>query len=73
MVFNGLQINFKEEYDVDHGSTDSDELDIDKVVELDVLNDEEFGKKLAEMAKKEDGKDLDWIPERLQRKMQKLQ
>ncbi|KAG2755653.1 hypothetical protein P692DRAFT_20844483 [Suillus brevipes Sb2] len=70
VAFDGLKINFEQEY-VDHGSTDSDELDIDEEVELDVLNDEEFGKKLAEMAETEDGKDPDWIPERLQRKMQK--
>ncbi|KAG2059955.1 hypothetical protein BDR06DRAFT_1003013 [Suillus hirtellus] len=50
---------------------DSDKSDIDEEVELDLLNDEEFGKKLTEMVEREDGKDLDWITERLQRKTQK--
>ncbi|KAG2048591.1 hypothetical protein BDR06DRAFT_975890 [Suillus hirtellus] len=50
---------------------DSDKSDIDEEVELDMLNDEEFGKKLTEMVEREDGKDLDWIPERLKRKTQK--
>jgi len=34
------------------------------------LNDEDFEKKLAEMAIEDDQRDREWIPERLQRKAQ---
>ena len=66
VLCDGLKISFEQEY-FDCSSTD--ESDIDEEVELDVLNDEGFGRRLVEMVEKEDGKDPDWIPERLQRKM----
>ena len=42
--------------------------DIEEEMELDILDDEEFRRKLAEMIEKEDGKEPDWIPERLRKK-----
>jgi hypothetical protein len=58
-VFDGLKINFEQEY----GSASTDESEIDEEMELVVLVDEEFGRKLADMIEKQDDKDLDWIPE----------
>lgn len=62
--YDGLKISFEEEY---LDMMDTDTSDIDEEVELDILDDEEFGRKLAEMVEREDGKGADWIPERLQR------
>jgi hypothetical protein len=62
--YDGLKISFEEEY---LNMTDTDTSDIDEEVELDILDDEEFGRKLAEMVEREDGKGADWIPERLRR------
>ncbi|KAF9236630.1 hypothetical protein BU15DRAFT_76727 [Melanogaster broomeanus] len=68
VAFDGLKINFEEAY----GDTDgSDMSDIDEEIELGILEDEEFGRKLAEMVEKEDGKDPEWIPERMRRKKQR--
>jgi hypothetical protein len=64
-----LKISFEQEYD---GSAQTDESEIDKEIELELLEDEEFGRKLADMIKpEEDDKDLDWIPERLKRERRK--
>jgi len=43
-----------------------DESDIESEVDLDDFDDEEFGINLLEMAEKEDPKDLDWLPPKLQ-------
>lgn len=69
VAFDGLKFNFKKVY----GDADDDVSDIDEEIELGILEDEEFGKKLAEMVKREDGKNPEWIPERLWRKKQKQQ
>lgn len=64
VALDGLKFNFKKVY----GDTDDDVSDIDEEIELGILEDKEFGKKLAEMIEREDGKDPEWIPERLWRK-----
>ena len=64
----GLKTNFKEEYDGDYTT---DESDVDEEVELGHLNDEEFSRKLAEMVAREDDMDLNWMPEGLRRQQQK--
>ncbi|KAL4072284.1 hypothetical protein J3A83DRAFT_4188289 [Scleroderma citrinum] len=56
----GLKTNFKEEYD---GDFTTDESDVNEEVELGHLNDEEFSQKLAEMVARKDVMDLDWMPE----------
>ncbi|KAJ7851140.1 hypothetical protein B0H14DRAFT_3451531 [Mycena olivaceomarginata] len=43
-----------------------DESDIESEADLDDFDDEEFGIDLLEMAEKEDPKDLDWLPPKLQ-------
>jgi len=67
VVFDGLKINFRLEYEGQH----EDESDIDDELEWEVLHDEEFGRKLVAMSCNCDEEDPDWIPERLQRKMKK--
>ena len=69
VALDGLKFNFKKVY----GDTDNDVSDIDEEIELGILEDKKFGKKLAEMVEREDGKDPEWIPERLWRKKQKQQ
>ena len=63
-ISNGLKISFEQEYD---GSAPTDESEVDEEIELELLEDEEFGWKLADMVEKENDRDLDWIPERLKR------
>ena len=65
VAYDGLKISYEEEY-MGTGSTYNS--DIDKEMELDILDEEEFGWKLAEMIESEDGKEPDWIPERLRKK-----
>ena len=51
---------WKQEYEEEiQGESD---LDIDGEIELEFLQDVEFGRRLAEMVEKEDQKDADWIP-----------
>ena len=57
--FDGLKINYQQEYEEENqGESD---LDIDGEIELEFLQDVEFGWRLAEMVEKEDQKDADWI------------
>lgn len=58
--FNGLKINFEMEYEVEL----TEDSGIDEEIELEMLDDIEFGRKLAEMPERED---LDWIPRVLRR------
>ncbi|KAI5987414.1 hypothetical protein EDC04DRAFT_2614817 [Pisolithus marmoratus] len=63
-----LKIDFQREYE---GNSTTAELDIGEEQDLEFLDDEEFGQRLWAMAEKADSRDLDWIPERLQRKQKK--
>ena len=65
VAYDGLKISYEEEY---MGTGSTYDSDIDEEMELDILDDEEFGRKLAEMIEREDGKEPDWIPERLRKK-----
>ena len=67
VVFDGLKIDFRLEYEGQH----EDKSDIDDKLEWEVLHDEEFGWKLIAMSCNCDEDDSDWIPEWLQRKMKK--
>jgi len=58
VAYDGLKISYEEEY-MGTGSTYNS--DIDEEMELDILDDEEFGRKLAEMIEREHGKEPDWI------------
>jgi hypothetical protein len=71
VVYDGLKISFEEEY-TNAAFTDN-ESDIDEEVELDILNDEEFGRKLTEMMEREDRKESDWIPGRKRQKSSKCE
>lgn len=57
--FDRLKISYGQEYkqEIEEGESD---LDIDDEIELEMLDDIEFGQKLAEMVEREDGKDADW-------------
>ena len=61
-------MNFEEEYEGDYATDGSD---IDEERELEHLDDEDFGRRLADMVQREDDVDVDWIPERLRRQQQK--
>ena len=50
---------------------DMSDSDMDKEIELGILQDEELGRKLAKMVEREDGHDPDWIPDRLRRQQQR--
>ena len=58
----GLKMNFEEEYEGDCTTYGSD---IDEEGELEHLDDEDFGQRLADMVQREDDVDVDWIPEQL--------
>ncbi|KAG1853065.1 hypothetical protein F4604DRAFT_1933334 [Suillus subluteus] len=66
VMFDSLKINFEQEY-----MEDEDRSDIDQELEMDALDDEDFGCRLVEMVQKEDERNPDWIPERLRRKAKK--
>ena len=70
IAIDGLKIDFKDLY-VDLDGADMSDLDMDEEIELGILQDEELGRKLAEMVKREDGHDPDWIPDRLRRQQQR--
>ena len=55
-------MNFEEEYEGDCTTYGSD---IDEEGELEHLDDEDFGQRLADMVQREDDVDVDWIPEQL--------
>ncbi|KAF8130607.1 hypothetical protein EV363DRAFT_1450407 [Boletus edulis] len=69
--FDGLKISYADEYEEEVRDGDS-ELDIDDEIELEMLNDVEFGRRLAKMVMKEDEKDADWVPHVLRRVDHKL-
>lgn len=56
ILFDSLKVNFAKAFD---GDSDSDPSDIDEEVELAILDDKEFGRKLAEMVEREEEKDPD--------------
>ncbi|KAI6020542.1 hypothetical protein EDC04DRAFT_2607430 [Pisolithus marmoratus] len=68
VALDGLKVNFEREYE---GDSTTDGSDIGEELDLEFLDDEDFGQKLLMMAEKEDGRDADWIPEQLQRKQKK--
>ena len=70
IAIDGLKIDFKDLY-VDLDGTDMSDSDMDEEIELGILQDEELGRKLAEMVKREDSHDPDWIPDRLRRQQQR--
>jgi hypothetical protein len=59
--FDGLKVSYADEYEEEIRDGDS-EFDIDDEIELEMLNDVEFGRRLAEMVENQDKKDADWIP-----------
>ncbi|KIK81411.1 hypothetical protein PAXRUDRAFT_15258 [Paxillus rubicundulus Ve08.2h10] len=63
--FDGLKISYEQEYEqeVEEGKSD---LDIDDEIELEMVDDVKFGRRLAEMVEKENKKDVDWVPRVLQ-------
>lgn len=67
IAFDGLKVNFEKKYE---NETD-DESDLDEELELEILNDEEFGQRLVALVETEEGRDLNWIPEQLRGKRQK--
>ncbi|KAF8521613.1 hypothetical protein BU17DRAFT_87850 [Hysterangium stoloniferum] len=68
--FDGLKISYEQEYEqeVEEGQSD---LDIDDEIEQEMLDDIEFGRRLAEMVEKENNKDADWVPRVLQQEHNK--
>ena len=61
LAFNGLKINYQHEYEEEIREGDSD-LDVDTKIALEMLQDIEFGQRLAEIVKVEKEKDTDWVP-----------
>lgn len=57
-----LKMNFEEEYE---GDCKTDKSDIDKERELEHMDDEDFGWRLANMVQREDDTDVDWILKQL--------
>lgn len=68
VVFDGLKIDYQQEYDEEVDSEDEEYVEAE-IERLKMLDDVDFGRRLAEMVDKEDEKDADWIPRVLQQKL----
>ncbi|KIK24654.1 hypothetical protein PISMIDRAFT_29102 [Pisolithus microcarpus 441] len=62
IALDGLKINFEVEYEAEM----TEDSEVDEEIELEMLNNVEFGQKLAQMVEHEAEKDLDWVPRVLQ-------
>ncbi|KAI6100664.1 hypothetical protein EV401DRAFT_1894503 [Pisolithus croceorrhizus] len=58
IALDGLKINFEVEYEAEM----TEDSEVDEEIELEMLNNVEFGRKLAQMVEHEAEKDLDWVP-----------
>ncbi|KAI6098775.1 hypothetical protein EV401DRAFT_2081935 [Pisolithus croceorrhizus] len=57
IALDGLKINFEVEYEAEM----TEDSEVDEEIELEMLNNVEFGRKLAQMVEHEAENDLDWV------------
>jgi hypothetical protein len=65
--FDGLKINYQHWHAYKEEIKEETDLNIDEEIELEMLDDVDFGQWLAEMVDREDEKDADWVPRVLHR------